>query len=74
MLAMAFCIFLFAWQRRWKMTVWYDVISIVLLIVIGAFDFTTMGSVILSIGLGMTTIFYLMELNRMRPKRQRYEL
>lgn len=72
-LAMAFCIYLFAWQRRWKMTPWYEVISTIL-IVISVLDFNTMGRVIVSIGLGMTAIFYLMELNRTRPKRQRYEL
>ena len=72
-LAIAFGIFLFAWRRRWKMIVWYEVISIVLIVTI-ALDFNTMARVMLSVGLGMTSIFYFMEFNRARPKRQRYEL
>lgn len=70
-LAIAFCVFVFAWRRRWKMALWYDFIGSVLFVMVLAgmhFNF------IVNFGLGMITVFKIMEFKRMHPKRNRYEL
>ena len=72
-LAVAFCVFVFAWRRRWKMVLWYDVIGTVLMVVAGM-HFKVMDHIVVSVGLGMIAIFSLMEFKRMHPKRNRYEL
>jgi uncharacterized membrane protein YcjF (UPF0283 family) len=68
-LAIAFCVFVFAWRRRWKMALWYDVIGTVLMVTA-----LTHFNVVVSFGLVMIAIFRLMEFKRMHPKRNRYEL
>ena len=73
MLAIAFCVFVFAWRRRWKMVLWYDVIGTILMVLAGM-HFNVMDRIVVSVGLGMTAIFSLMEFNRIHPKRNRYEL
>jgi len=73
MLAIAFCVFVFAWRRRWKMTLWYEIIGTVLLVIAGM-QFNMMDRIVVSVGLGMTAIFSLMEFKRRYPKRDRYEL
>ena len=72
-LAMAFCVFVFAWRRRWKMVLWYDVIGTILIVLAGM-HFNVMDRIVVSVGLGMTAIFSFMEFKRMHPKRNRYEL
>jgi len=72
-LAMAFCVFVFAWRRRWKMALWYDLIGTVSIMIAGM-HFDVMDRIVVSVGLGMTAIFSLMEFKRMHPKRNRYEL
>jgi len=72
-LAIAFCVFVLAWRRRWKMALWYDVIGTVLMVIAGM-HFNVMDRIAVSVGLGMTAIFSLMEFKRMHPKRNRYEL
>lgn len=73
MLAIAFCVFVFAWRRRWKMILWYEIIGTVLLVIAGM-QFNMMDRIVVSVGLGMTAIFSLMEFKRRYPKRDRYEL
>lgn len=73
MLAIAFCVFVFAWRRRWKMALCYDLIGTVLIVVAGM-HFDVMDHIVVSVGLGMTAIFSIMEYKRMHPKRNRYEL
>ena len=68
-LAIAFCVFVFAWRRRWKMALWYDFIGSVLL-VLAIIHF----NILVSFGLVMITVFRVMEFKRMHPKRNRYEL
>ena len=72
-LASAFCVFVFAWRRRWKMALWYDLIGTVSIMIAGM-HFDVMDRIVVSVGLGMTAIFSLMEFKRMHPKRNRYEL
>jgi hypothetical protein len=72
-LAIAFCVFVFAWRRRWKMALWYDLIGTVLILIAGM-HFDVMDHIVVSVGLGMTAIFSLMEFRRTYPKRNRYEL
>lgn len=73
MLAIAFCVFVFAWRRRWKMALWYDLIGTVSIMIAGM-HFDVMDRIVMSVGLGMTAIFSLMEFKRMHPKRNHYEL
>ena len=73
LLAIAFCVFVFAWRRRWKMAFWYEVIGTILMVIAGM-HFNVMGRIVVSVGLGMIAIFSLMEFKRMHPKRKRYEL
>lgn len=73
MLAIAFCVFVFAWRQRWKMILWYEIIGTVLLVIAGM-QFNMMDRIVVSVGLGMTAIFSLMEFKRRYPKRDRYEL
>lgn len=73
MLAVAFCVFVFAWRRRWKMVLWYDVIGTILIMLAGM-HFNVMDRFVVSVGLGMTAIFSLMEFKRIHQKRSRYEL
>lgn len=68
-LAMAFCVFVFAWRRRWKMALWYDGIGTVLMV-----SAIIHFNVVVSFGLVMIAIFRLMEIKRMHPKWNRYEL
>jgi hypothetical protein len=68
-LAIAFCGFVFAWRRRWKMALWYDFIGSVFL-VIAIIHF----NIVVSFGLVMIAVFRVMEFKRMHPKRNRYEL
>lgn len=72
-LAIAFCVFVFAWRLRWKMSLWYDVISTVLMVIAGMY-FNVMDHIVVSFALGMIAIFSLMEFNRMHTKRKSYEL
>jgi len=72
-LAIAFCVFVFAWRRRWKMAFWYEVIGTVLMVIAGM-HFKVMDYIVVSVGLGMTALFSVMELKRTYPKRKRYEL
>lgn len=72
-LAIAFCVFVVAWWRRWKMALWYDLIGTVLIVIAGM-HFDVMDHIVVSVGLGMTAIFSLMEFKRKHPKRHRYEL
>lgn len=73
MLAIAFCVFVFAWRRHWKMAPWYDVIGTVLMVFAGM-HLNVMDHIVVSVGLGMTAIFGFMEFRRMHSKRNRYEL
>lgn len=72
-LAIAFCVFVLAWRRRWKMALLYEGICTVLMVIAGM-HFDVIDHVVVSVGLGMTAIFSLMEFRRMHPKRNRYEL
>lgn len=72
-LAIALCVFIFAWRRRWKMALWYEVIGTVLMVIAGM-HFNVMDHIVVSVGLGMIAIFSLMEFKRMHLKRNRYEL
>jgi hypothetical protein len=72
-LATAFCVFVFAWRQHWKMALWYDAIGTVLMVIAGM-HFNVMDHTVVSVGLVMAAIFSLMELKRMHPKRNRYEL
>lgn len=72
-LAIAFCVFVIAWRRRWKMVLWYDVIGTILMVLAGM-HFNVMDRIVVSVGLGIIVIFSLMEFKRIHPKRNHYEL
>lgn len=72
-LALAFCVSVYAWRRRWKMAFWYDITGTVLIVIAGM-HFNVGSRIVVSVGLAMTALFSLMEFKRMHPKRKRYAL